>query len=382
MNSLRSPVLVDRVQAASELAAFVALAAQLQGDDPCFVPPLEDVQARRLRKAMASSRRFAMFLARRGRDVIGRIAVIEDKRHTDVHREKVVFFGFFETSDDSEVVGALLDAARTEARAWGGELLRGPRNLSRIAEIGVLVDGHDTPPPMLAGHAPPHYARLLEGAGLTPHHDILAWEVPLVLESGELRDVPERMRHQITRARTLDGLEVRPANWWRIVRDLRLAHTVFVEAFRDVPDNTPMPLSQWLKTGLVFLLLSSRHMLQIATVHGKPAGFALCFVDLNEATVAMRGRLLPFGWLGFLRAVPQIRTASFKLLGVLPEYRASGLHMLMAYQACVGTYAAGYVRLEASLVDSRNRKMCRMLKDCDAEVYRRYRVFEGRVADR
>ncbi len=369
-------IAIETVTGGRALREFVGLARVIQSGDPHFVPPFEDVQARQLRKALAKDARLRLLLARRGGEAVGRVAVIEDARHRKVRGEEVVFFGFFEAVEDARVVKALIDAASDVAREWDAEMLRGPRNLSRISEIGALVEGHDGPPPMLAGHAPAYYAELLEAAGMEPHHDILAWEVPLHQEDGSLRDVPAGMSRAIERARSLEGLEVRPASWWHILRDLKLAHHVFTEAFRDVPDNTPMPLSQWLSTGLVFLVLSSRRMLQIATVHGKPAGFALCFVDLNEAQIHAGGRLLPFGWLPFLLSVRRIRTASFKLLGVVPEYRHTGLHMLMAYQACVGTYEAGYERLEASLVDSRNHKMCKMLRRCDGEVYRTYRVFE------
>jgi|GEM_PF-1635180 len=373
------PVSVSPVDSPSDLRAFVDLAAQIQGADPCFVPPLRDVQLRSLRKSLRGPERLQLFLAKRAGEVVGRIAVIEDRKHRARHGDEVVFFGFFEVIEDLTVVEALLAAARGCAGEWGAERIRGPRNLSRIAEIGALTQGHDTAPPMLAGHGPRYYAELLEQAGMEPHHDILAYEIPLVKEDGSLRDVPERMAKQIEKASAIEGLELRPASWWHILRDLKLAHTVFVEAFKSVPDNTPMSLGQWVRVGFLFLVLSSRHMLQIATVHGKPAGFALCFLDLNEAWIHAGGRLFPLGVFRFLRAVPRIRTASFKLLGVLPEVRSHGLHMLMAYRACVGVYDAGYRRLEASLVDGRNRPMNRMISCCDGEVYRRYGVFEQSV---
>lgn len=376
---LRPPVTVESVRTSAALRAFASMAQRVQGADPSFVPPLVDVRMRELRRAQRGPQRVELFLARRGVTPVGSIAVIDDPEHAAVHDEGVVFFGYFECARDPEAARALLEAAREQARSWDARTLRGPRNLTRTSETGVLVDGFETKPPMLAGHAPPWYAELLEGAGLRPHHDVLAWELPVVGPDGERAAPPRVVARHLERAGCIEGLSLRPASWLHLVRDLRLAHRVFVEAFRDVPDNTPMSLARWLRTGIVFLLLSSRHMLQIATVHGEAVGFALCFPDLNEAIGAMRGSLLPFGWLRFLRAVPRIRTASFKLLGVLPEHRFTGLQLLMAHQATSGSWAAGYRRVEASLVDARNRPMCRMLELCDARVYRRYRVYEVEV---
>lgn len=42
-----------------------------------------------------------------------------------------------------------------------------------------------------------------------------------------------------------------------------------------------------------------------------------------------RGKLLPTGWARLRTAKRHIRTASFELIGVLPEYRRSGLHAMM-----------------------------------------------------
>ena len=58
-----------------------------------------------------------LFVARRdGRDV-GRIAAILDRNHNEFHGEKAAFFGFFESENDPEVAGKLLEAAAL----WGRE---------------------------------------------------------------------------------------------------------------------------------------------------------------------------------------------------------------------------------------------------------------------
>ena len=272
---------------------------------------------------------------------------------------------------------ARLVRAAEEARTFGSEILRGPRNLSRVEEIGLLVQGRGRPP-MLAGHSAAYYPALVEAEGFEPHHDVLAYDTPLYDAEGEPRSLPPDLDAK-ARAVDLPGLEVRPTRWTRITRDLTLAHEVFVEAFRDVPDNTPMPLGQWLAIGRSMLALSNRHMLQRARGDGWAAGFARCFPDVTEAGVAARGRLLPLGWLRAFRARKHIRTASFKLIGVLPEYRSSGLHALMIERAVFGARDAGYSRLEASLVDARNGRMRSVIEGAGMNVYRRYRIYERAV---
>lgn len=204
---------------------------------------------------------------------------------------------------------------------------------------------------------------------------MLAYEIELFGDDGAPTPIPEDLLRQAA-AVDIPGLRVRPTRWRTLWRDLRLAHAVFVEAFRDVPDNTPMPLRQFLALGLALIALTHTSMLQLATIDGRAAGFALCFPDVNEAITRARGRLLPLGWWRILAGFRRIETASFKLIGVLPEYRRSGLHALMIQRAVEGARAAGYRRLEASLVDARNRKVRRVIEPAGMTVYRRYRVYQ------
>ena len=74
-----------------------------------------------------------------------------------------------------------------------------------------------------------------------------------------------------------------------------------------------------------------------------------------------------------------MRTASFKLLGVLPAYRGTGLHAVLIREAIRGIRRAGYDRLEASLIDERNRPMRHIVESAGMRIYRRYRVYEQRL---
>jgi GNAT superfamily N-acetyltransferase len=75
-------------------------------------------------------------------------------------------------------------------------------------------------------------------------------------------------------------------------------------------------------------------------------------------------------------ALRRIETASFKLIGVCPEHRATGLHALLIQNVIEGLRAAGYRRLEASLIHEDNAPMRRVIESAGCEPYRRYRVYE------
>ncbi|MFZ5477309.1 MAG: GNAT family N-acetyltransferase [Myxococcota bacterium] len=362
-----------------ELDTLLRLQARLYADDPGWVAPLRPWLARRLDRRGAFFREAELvgLAVERDGEVAGVCTVLRDRRHEEVKGEAAAFFGFFECVEDEGVARELLDGASEIARGWGARVLRGPRNLTRVEEVGFLVEGFGTRPPMLTGHHPPYYARFAEALGFAQHHDVLAYDVALYAD-GRPRPLPQALAEKAA-AVDVPGLAVRPVRPLGLGGDLDRCHAVFVEAFRDVPDNTPMPRAQFVSLARIAIALAGREMMQIATVGDRVAGFALTFPELNEVIGAAKGSLSPAGIARMLGAWPRRATASFKLIGVLPEHRGSGLHALLIREAIEGIRRAGYTRLEASLIDERNSRMRRVVEDAGMAVYRRYRIFERTI---
>lgn len=359
------------------LDVLLGLPAAMAGADPGFVAPIIAWQRRRVR-ALAGTLgegRLRLFLAFEGDRPVGSVSVLQDADYQAVHKDKVAFFGFFWCPGSPDTAALLLDHAADVARAAGATVLRGPRDLSRVEAVGLTVEGFNSPPPFLASHSPAHLPALVEAQGFVGHHDVLAYEIALKRPDGGDVPLPDKLAQKAASV-DIAGLELRPLRWARWRKDLTLAHTVFVDAFRDVPDNTPMSREQFVGIGGGLLAVTQRHMLQLATVHGEAAGFALCFPEVNEALRHAQGRLLPTGAVRVLRAARTVRTASFKLLGVLPAHRGSGLHAALIAAAIQGVRRAGYSRLEASLIDARNAPMRAIVEGAGMQIYRRYRIYE------
>src|SRR5262245_8841412 len=115
-------------------------------------------------------------LARREGKVVGRIAAIQNRLHNEVHGDKVGFFGFFECEDDPEAAAALFDAAAAWLGTRGLDTLRGPASPSINDEVGLLVEGFDTPSVLMMPHNPPRYVPLVEGAGFVKAKDLIVFQ--------------------------------------------------------------------------------------------------------------------------------------------------------------------------------------------------------------
>ena len=136
-----SPV-ASAVRGRSDLAAFIAFPYDLHRVDPFFSPPLRrDVRAAlsREKNPFFARAEAEYFLARRGREVVGRIAAIHNRAHNAFHDDRVGFFGFFECADDREAARGLFDAAGAWLRARGLDTLRGPCSFSTMRGVKALL---------------------------------------------------------------------------------------------------------------------------------------------------------------------------------------------------------------------------------------------------
>ena len=168
-------VTVTPVSGRRDLDAFIKLPFRLYRDDPNWVPPLLYLERQRFDPKTNPFLQHAeaqLFLARRDGQVVGRISAQVDHEHNRFHEERTGFFGFFESEDDSEAAGALFNAAEGWLRERGMETARGPLSFSINQEVGLLIDGFDTPPMIMTPHSRPYYGGLIDGAGFRKAPDL------------------------------------------------------------------------------------------------------------------------------------------------------------------------------------------------------------------
>jgi CHAT domain-containing protein len=82
---------------------------------------------------------------------------------------------FFDTIDDDEVGRALVDHAAKWLKSKGMKRMSGPFSLYPNEEVGVLVEGFDTPPMMMMAHSRAWQDRVALASGLVKEKDVLAW---------------------------------------------------------------------------------------------------------------------------------------------------------------------------------------------------------------
>ena len=377
--SAPASVVIERIgRSRRELSRFFDVADALYASDPLFVAPIRSDVAKVFQGENPFFRHGEMqlFIARRGGRDVGRVAAILDRNHNEFHGEKTAFFGFFESENDPEVAGKLLEAAALWGRERKMTILRGPTNPTLNDEAGLLVDGFDSPPVMMMTYNPPHYAALIEGQGFSKVKDLLAFWFPLEEKPLErLTRVAERFR------RRSPEIQVRNVTRGSLTRDLGRIREVYNEAWEKNWGFVPMTgeemdfMAARLKPLLVPELL---WIGEAPRPDGslEPMAFMLMLPDYNVAIAPTRGRLLPFGWLRFLLARSRVRTVRVVTLGVKKPWRQSGIQSIMMADSLRFLLKKGYTGAEVSWLLEDNELVIGAVRLWGGRLYKTYRIYD------
>jgi hypothetical protein len=373
------PILIQRIgRGRADLARFFDVADRIYAGDPNWVAPLRSDLAKVFQDENPFFRHgeIQLFLATRGAETVGRIAAVLDKNHNSFHAEKAAFFGFFESIDDPEVAGKLLEAAA----GWGRErkmtVLRGPTNPTLNDEAGLLVDGFDSPPVVMMTYNPRSYPSLIEGQGFRKAKDLLAYWFPLEEKPLErLARVADRFRKREP------GIVVRNVSKGSLDSDLSRIRGVYNRAWEKNWGFVPMTpeemdfMAKRLKPLLVEELL---WLAEARKPDGtlEPIGFMLMLPDYNVAIAPTRGRLLPFGWLKFLLATKKIRTVRVVTLGIQKEYRMRGIQSIMMADSLRFLLQKGFTGAEVSWLLEDNELVIGAVRLWGGRLYKTYRIYE------
>lgn len=338
-----------------------------------WVPPLLSEERRRLdpRNPFFEHACVRLFLAHRGNDVCGRIAAIENTRHNEFHRDKVGFFGLFESVDDVEVAEALLDAASRWLLGRDLDRIRGPVNLSTNDDCGLLVDNFDDPPCVMMPFNPPYYETLLRACGLERIKDLLAYRIT----RGEF---DEKRFSDLGRliARSGFDIRVRPLRMRDFRGEVALIQELYNSAWEHNWGFVPMTDAEIEDMAARLKPIIQPELALIGRVDDQYAGFALALPDLNQALCHANGRLFPFGLVKILWHKRLIRRMRIITLGIKEQFRRTGLASLFYKEIFDRGVRLGYTVAESSWVLEDNHIMNSALEKMGFQRYKTYRLYE------
>ncbi|HEY5070475.1 MAG TPA: dATP pyrophosphohydrolase [Caulobacteraceae bacterium] len=369
------------VTSGGELERFIRVPMRLMADDPAWVAPLmfERREALSAKHNPFFEHAEAQFwLARRdGRDV-GRIsAQIDHLARTDPDAP-AGYFGMIAAEDDPAIFAALFAVAEDWLRARGRAQVLGPFNLSINEEVGLLIDGFESPPMFMMGHDPRYAAARIEALGYAKAKDVVAYisGVPVFTPG-----VQARLNRPLP-----PGVVLRAIRMNRFDEEVRNLVGILNEAWSENWGSAPVTEAETKHLGESLKLILHPRLIWFVEIDGEAAGFGALLPNLNDAIFDLGGKLLPFGWAKLLwrLKVKGVKRGRIPLMGVKRKFardpRGAFAPFLILDAIRREGVSLGITEAEYSWILEDNAPMRHILESFGARIYKTYRIYGKALA--
>jgi len=368
---------VRPVASRRDLDRFIKLPYRLHRDHPNWVAPLLFE-----RRAFLDRRKNPFFehgeaeylLAERDGELVGRISAHVDLHYNEFQGNRDGLFGFFECENDPQAARALFDAAAEWLVERRRDRMLGPMDFTTNDECGLLIEGYDLRPMILQPWHPPYYRELIEQAGFSKSMDLLMYW----LELGELKegDSFHELIHAAARKSEQEGVTIRNMRKRDFEAELGRFMEVYNAAWSRNWGFVPVTEAQVRFYAKTLKPVLDERWAMVAERDGELLGAALTLPDVNQALAKLNGRLLPFGWLKFLRARRKIDLVRVFALGVKPEYQHLGVAAAFYIRHLETASPDGVYGGETGWVLETNESMNRAVEGMGGKVVKKYRLYE------
>jgi hypothetical protein len=364
------------VSSKAELERFIRVPMRLGEGDPNYIAPLMFERREALSPKINPFFQHAdwqFWLAvKDGRDV-GRIsAQIDHLANTDP-AAPAGYFGMISGEDDPEVFAALFAAAEAWLRDHGRARALGPFNLSINEEVGLLIDGWDTPPMLMMGHDPRYVAARVEEQGYAKEKDVFAYYSGIPTFTA---GVEARLSKPLPA-----GVVVRPINMKDFDGEVRTLVDIWNDAWAQNWGAAPVTEAETRHLGESLKLLLHPRLIWFVEIDGEAAGFGALLPNLNDAIFDLKGKLLPFGWAKLLwrLKVRGVKRGRVPLMGVKRKFarepRGAFAPFLILQAFRREAPKIGITEAEYSWILEDNGPMRHILESFGARIYKTYRIY-------
>jgi hypothetical protein len=260
-------------------------------------------------------------------------------------------------------------------RENGMQQIVGPFNLGINQEVGILVEGFDTPPRVMTSHSPRYYGAAIEACGYRQAQDMLAYELDIHSYTS-----PVSMQELISR--NSDRVKVRQLDQKNKEADFDLMRDIFNDAWQDNWNFVPFTQEEFRTVGKELSMVVPADFMQIAEIDGEAAAFIVLLPDINEVSADLNGRLLPFGWAKLLwrLKVRFPKACRMPLMGVRQKYQKTIFGPTMAFMLIESVIMPGMSRkgetVEMSWILDSNKPTINIIEKFGGKVTKRYRMYE------
>jgi len=319
-----SDIKVKQVLNSSDLELFIKFPMELYKGNPYYVPPLineeKSIWMKEENPALQYSEA-AQFLAYKGENIVGRIAVMINHKEEKELGIRKVRFGWLDFIDDIEVSKSLINTAIEYAKSKGISKIEGPMGFTNLDKAGMLTKGFDKLATMIGIYNFDYYPKHMEQLGLVKEKEWVEFEINF---PDTLPDKVEKFSRLIAEKYELELVK------FKTKKDiLPLVDSMFKlldDTYKNLSTYTPITEEQIKHyKEKYFKFIDKDYIVCIKDKSGSLISFAITMPSYSKALQKAKGKLFPFGWGHLLNAGKKNDRANFYLIGIHPQYQKRGV---------------------------------------------------------
>jgi GNAT superfamily N-acetyltransferase len=250
----------------------------------------------------------------------------------------------------------------------------GPMDFSMNDESGIVIEGHELEPKIRQPWHPPYYQQRMEEAGLVKAMDLLMWN----LEVSDREKMLPILFELADKVEPDHGIRLRKMTRRSLRKDLDVFGDIYNEAWKRNWDFVPYSKKDLDALAQETQLVFDRDWMMVAERidTGEAVASAMTFPDVNQVLKKMNGRLLPFGWLYFLRRKRYMDRVRVGWLGVKPEYQHTGVAAKLYVEHFDMAAKTRFKGGEMGWILETNKAMNRGMEAMGGRVVKKYRMYE------
>ena len=319
-----SDIKVKQVLNSSDLELFIKFPMELYKGNPYYVPPLineeKSIWVKEENPALQYSEA-AQFLAYKGENIVGRIAVMINHKEEKELGIRKVRFGWLDFINDIEVSKSLINTAIEYAKSKGISKIEGPMGFTNLDKAGMLTKGFDKLATMIGIYNFDYYPKHMEQLGLVKEKEWVEFEINF---PDTLPDKVEKFSRLIAEKYELELVK------FKAKKDiLPLVDSMFKlldDTYKNLSTYTPITEEQIKHyKEKYFKFIDKDYIVCIKDKSGSLISFAITMPSYSKALQKAKGKLFPFGWWHLLNAGKKNDRANFYLIGIHPQYQKRGV---------------------------------------------------------
>ena len=367
-------MVVKEAKTSRDLRGFIYFPQSIYRNDSHWVPPLYsdefDFHNPKRNSALAYSAVIRL-MAFRGKQAVGRIMGIINKKYNEQHGEKTARFFQLDCIDDAEVAHVLIHEIESWAKARGMTRVIGPYGFSDKDPQGLQIEGFEYLPVIATPTNPPYLQKLVEEEGYVKELDCVSYQMPI---PRSFPDIYEKIYRRVLSSKKIKLIEFSSKRQLQpyIVPVFRLVNECYAPLFGFVPmseEEMKRFAAQYLPIldpDFVKVVVDDKHSV---------AAFVVSMPDMSLGIKKAKGKLFPFGFIQILASAKRTKQLDLLLGAVKSNFRGKGLTVLLGKSLMETAARRGLETMDSHLILETNTRMRAECENVGGRIYKRYRVY-------